>query len=232
MLQIAFYILLFIILLSLGLAFNKALVNAGADKERKGRFLGGYAGLMLILIVCTGSLARMGVYQTTTLPPRLVLLGVLPAFIIIGYFFIAQRFKIIIANFPLQFAIYFQSFRIAVELLIFGAVLQGLGPELVSFNGRNMDILAGLTAPLVSWAYNRGVIGKNLLLVWNILCLLLLANIVFIFISLLVNPHFWNYATTPISMQFLTIPYIYLAIVYMPVAVFLHIMCITKISKR
>jgi hypothetical protein len=232
MLQLAYYILLFAILISIGFAFERALVKADATSEGVGRFIGGYTGLMLLFIVFIAALALTGVYQTTAMPPRLALLAVLPAFAIIVYFFTAKRFKEIIAAFPMQFTIYFQSFRIVVELLIYWAVLEGLGPELVSFNGRNFDILAGLTAPLIGWAYTRRIISKNILLVWNIFCLLLLANIVFIFISLLINPVFWGYESTPISMNFLTIPYVYLAAVYMPVAVFLHVMCITKIVNQ
>lgn len=232
MLQVAYYALLFIILIALGFAFERALVKADVTRERIGRFIGGYAGFMLLFIVFVGAMAVNGVYQTTTLPPRLALLAVLPAFAIIIYFFTAKRFKTIIATFPMPFVIYFQSFRIIVELLIYWAVLEGLGPELISFNGRNFDILAGLTAPLVGWAYNRGIVGKNLLLLWNIFCLMLLANIVAIFMSLLINPGFWGYESTPISMNFLTIPYVYLAAVYMPLAVFLHMMCIKKILTK
>jgi hypothetical protein len=224
MLQLAYYIVLVIIIFSLGFAFKKSMASQ--------KFLNGYYITMFLWVGIITLLAIKGVYQTNDMPPRLVLLGVLPAFALIIYFFIAQKVKPLIDNFHIRFTIYFQSFRIVVELLIFGAVLKGLAPEIVSFNGRNYDILAGLTAPLVGWAYSRSIIGKSMLLIWNIFCLMLLANIVFIFISLLINPLFWGYESTPISMGFMTIPYVYIAAVYMPVAVFLHIMCIKKIITK
>lgn len=231
MLEVIYYILLFAILLILGFGFNEAISRAGLSKERRGRFLGGYAGLMLLFIVSTGALALTDFYKSFSLPPRLVLLGALPAFAIIIYYYAAPRFKDITAAFPLLFTIYFQSFRIIVELLIHGAYQKGLGPVIVTYEGRNFDIIAGLSAPLVGWMYSRGLLSKKLVLTWNILCLMLLANIVFIFISLMVNPQFWEYETPPVSMDFLTVPYVYIAAVYMPVAVFIHVMSIKKLLQ-
>lgn len=232
MLPIAYYLLLVIVLVSLGAAFKKALITAGYSTERKQKFISGYYLITIVFTVLVAMLALNGVYKTTALPPRIALLAVLPVFILITYFFVSKSYKAVIASFPTSFTIYFQSFRIAVELLIYAIVLQNLVPELVSFNGRNYDILAGLSAPVIGMLYNRGIIGKKILLLWNVLCLGLLANIVFIFMTLIAKPQIWGYATTPISMDFLTIPYIYIAAVFMPVAVFLHVMCIYKIRQQ
>jgi len=55
-----------------------------------------------------------------------------------------------------------------------------LVPELMTFAGRNFDILSGITAPIMYFICfrNSQLKGRMLLLVWNFICLGLLLNIV------------------------------------------------------
>jgi hypothetical protein len=53
-----------------------------------------------------------------------------------------------------------------------------LVPENMSCEGRNFDILAGLTAPFIAWALRKNKISKTIAIVWNLACLGLLINIV------------------------------------------------------
>jgi hypothetical protein len=49
----------------------------------------------------------------------------------------------------------------------------------MTFEGGNLDILSGLSAPFIFYfGYVRPVISRKWLLAWNIACLLLLVNIV------------------------------------------------------
>jgi hypothetical protein len=47
-----------------------------------------------------------------------------------------------------------------------------------------------------------------------------------------VKPQIWGYAENPIKPEFATAPYLYIASVYMPAAVFMHIMSIKKLSIK
>jgi hypothetical protein len=56
-------------------------------------------------------------------------------------------------------------------------VNQGV-PEIMTFEGRNFDILAGLTAPLITYfGFVKRSISTRIILVWNLVCLALLLNI-------------------------------------------------------
>ena len=60
--------------------------------------------------------------------------------------------------------------------MLFGA---GLIPIVMTFEGRNFDIFAGITAPIASLlAFRGGKVNRTLLGVWNLASLCLLINIV------------------------------------------------------
>src|SRR5688572_19869942 len=44
-----------------------------------------------------------------------------------------------------------QVFRVFVELMLWAMFVDGLIPIQMSFEGRNLDVLTGLTAPLAAW---------------------------------------------------------------------------------
>jgi len=79
---------------------------------------------------------------------------------------------------PLAALVGFQSFRIAVELLLHRAYEEGLMPVQMSYSGRNFDILSGITAVAMAVWIARGHPGRWAVLAWNTLGLALLVNIV------------------------------------------------------
>jgi len=69
--------------------------------------------------------------------------------------------------------------RIPVELVLYWLFLNKAVPQLMTFEGRNFDILSGITAPLVFYfGFIKKRLGRNVILLWNFLCLGLLLNIV------------------------------------------------------
>lgn len=92
----------------------------------------------------------------------------------------SKNFSDVLKNIPIENIIQLQSFRIFVELLLWALLLQNLLPVQMSFEGRNFDILAGITAPVIAWLASRQKISKTALIIWNIVCLGLLINIVVI----------------------------------------------------
>ncbi|HEY0744056.1 MAG TPA: hypothetical protein VGD40_21465 [Chryseosolibacter sp.] len=84
----------------------------------------------------------------------------------------------ILEQIPPSQIIVLQNFRVFVEILLWMLFVASMLPEHMTFEGRNFDILAGLTAPLVSWALSRNKISRTVAIVWNIACLGLLINIV------------------------------------------------------
>ena len=80
-----------------------------------------------------------------------------------------KSFQPLLQKTGLHLPVFLQSFRIIVELLIYGAFLEGVFPQRATFEGLNFDILVGISAPVIGWLILKKRIGfKKGLLIWNI----------------------------------------------------------------
>lgn len=68
-----------------------------------------------------------------------------------------------------------QVFRVFVEILLWALFIQNVLPIQMTFEGRNWDIISGITAPLAALFLTRWKAG---LVIWNLITLGLLVNIV------------------------------------------------------
>lgn len=176
-------------------------------------------------------LALNGFHQVYSFPPRLILFGVLPALLFILAYFIFFR-KNFIEKLPLKTLTLLSVIRIPVELVLLWLFQVGLVPESMTFEGRNFDILSGLSAPLVYFfAFRGGKINRPLLIIWNFLALALLFNIVGT--AILAFP-----AVTPelpVEMQNRGVtffPYVWLPTVIVPIVFFSHLVSLWKLFRK
>ena len=132
------------------------------------------AGVTLWMSV-TGALAATGALHFSS-PPTM--LPVFPALIAlaIGIALSPLGRRIAIAL-PVSVLVGFQSFRIVVELLLHRAYTEGLMPVQMSYSGRNMDIVTGITAVIVGLWLTREPASPRLMFAWNTLGVVLLLNI-------------------------------------------------------
>jgi hypothetical protein len=123
--------------------------------------------------------ARSGFYQVyDTIPPRFALLILPPTLTIIGLLAIpaGRRWINSLNQSALQLV---HAVRVPVEICLYWLSLHQFIPTLMTFEGGNWDILSGLTAPFVYfYGYRRPKLSRAWLLAWNLICLLLLVNIV------------------------------------------------------
>jgi len=113
-----------------------------------------------------------------TMPPRFALL-VGPPFLFIALCFFTRKGKAALDKLDLRWLTILHVVRVPVEAVLFWLFAERYVPELMTFEGRNFDILSGLTAPLVFYfAFVRRSLGRKTLLAWNFICLALLCNIV------------------------------------------------------
>ncbi len=108
----------------------------------------GVAGLGLIgWLALTGSLAIQGFFADwSRLPPRLlpaVLVPMIGGLLLLTY---SRQTRALLAATPLEWPIYLQSFRILMEIILWLLYVQHRAPAIMTFEGRNVDILVGLTA--------------------------------------------------------------------------------------
>lgn len=123
-------------------------------------------------------LAYVGFYENTrTIPPRFIL-SIFPIVVIVISSIFSSKMKDWLASFNFKQLMFLHAVRVPVELVLFWLFLAGYVPELMTFEGRNFDILAGITAPImVLIAFRSNKINKTLLWVWHVLSIVLLANI-------------------------------------------------------
>ncbi len=181
-----------------------------------------YYFLFPFWLVFQAILALGGFYlKLDAIPTRLPLFGILPAFITVILLFIFAR-KDFISRLPLKTLTILHVIRIPVELVLLWLFQAGQIPQLMTFEGRNYDILSGLTAPLVFWlAFRGGKTNRFLLLVWNFLALGLLINIV---INAFLSFPFplQQFAFEQPNRAVLYFPFVWLPTIVVPTVLFCH----------
>ncbi len=112
-------------------------------------------------------------------PPRFALV-VVPVFATIFWLFLSKKGRTIVDSIPLYQLTYFNLVRIPVEFCLYWLFLNKAVPEVMTFAGRNFDIIGGLTCVFIAYfGYHQKKIGRIGLLIWNFAMLALICNIVF-----------------------------------------------------
>ena len=135
--------------------------------------------ILLSWLVIQTIIGLSGFYTVTdTIPPRFVLL-LLPPLLIIAGLFTTSKGKQYIDSLDIRTLTILHSIRIPVEIVLFFLFVNKAVPKLMTFEGRNFDIIAGLTAPVIFyWGFMKKRISNKVILLWNFICLGLLINIV------------------------------------------------------
>jgi len=185
-------------------------------------------GLWLALQAVIG---LSGFYTVTTgTPPRFGLLLIPPVILIIVQFLTkpGQRF---IDSLDMKMLTLLHVVRIPVELTLYWLFLHKTVPQVMTFEGRNFDILCGLTAPVIWYfGYVKNTISQNLLLVWNVVCLLILANIV-VTAVLSVPFSFQKFGFEQPNIALFYFPFVWLPCAVVPIVLFAHLVSIRRLLK-
>jgi hypothetical protein len=164
---------------------------------------------------------------TDGFPPRFALVIGLPS-LIIAALFVTSGGKKFISVLDQKNLILLHSVRVPVELILYWLFLNKAVPQLMTFEAGNLDIISGVTAPIVYYFYLNKKIGNKLLLLWNILCLLLLFNIVARAILSAPSP-FQKLAFDQPNIAVLYFPFVFLPACIVPLVLFSHLAMISKI---
>ncbi|HKG06681.1 MAG TPA: hypothetical protein VKB19_09505 [Pedobacter sp.] len=189
---------------------------------------------IILWLIIQGWLSIQGMYTDNpqSIPPKIILLGVMPALIAILVIFLTRKGKLFIDRLSMQMLSYVHLVRIPVELVLYGLFMNGAIPELMTFEGRNLDILAGISAPFVGFfgvAQNK--MGKNSLLAWNFICLGLLLNIVINAVLSAPSP-FQQFGFEQPNIAILNFPFSWLPSFIVPLVLFAHLAAIRKLISH
>ncbi|MDD1443858.1 hypothetical protein MEO93_26630 [Dolichospermum sp. ST_sed3] len=121
-----------------------------------------------------------------------------------------------------------QAFRVFVEIVLWLLFIQNLLPEQMTIEGRNFDIIAGITSLLAA----RFILNsRRLMIVWNIIGLALLINIVSIAI-LSMPTSLRIFENEPANIIITQFPFIVLPTFLVPLAYILHFLSLKKLLMK
>ena len=165
---------------------------------------------------------------TATLPPRFALLLVPPMLLIAGLF-LTKSGREYLDGLRLDILTLLHFVRFPVELVLLGLFRHRAIPQLMTFEGRNFDILAGLSAPIIYYlVFSKKWLGTTGLLVWNFLGLGLLVNIVVNAVFSAPSP-FQLFAFEQPNVALLHFPFGWLPACVVPIVLLAHVAAIRKI---
>ena len=174
-------------------------------------------------------LAYYGFYTNTeAMPPRFAFI-LIPIAVFVTLGCLQKSWSSTSRNMVLSTLLH--SVRIPVEIVLYLLFTHKMVPELMTFAGRNFDIVAGITAPLVAYLFARGGISRKALLYWNIIGLGLVS---FIMVNGILSAElpFQQFAFDQPNRGIAYFPYVLLPAVIVPIVVYTHISDIILLINR
>lgn len=185
--------------------------------------------LLTLWIFFQAMLGLGGFYLITdSAPPRIALFGALPTVLLIAAYLIFFR-RSFVEKLPLAFLTLLHTVRIPVEIVLYWLFVAGAVPEIMTFAGRNFDLASGVLAPIVYFiALRGGKLNRAILIAYNILGLVLLANIVSIAVLSVPSP-IQQFGLDQPNRAVLYFPYIWLPAIVVPIVLFSHLASLWKL---
>ncbi|MDA8571608.1 hypothetical protein N9K91_06910 [Schleiferiaceae bacterium] len=187
--------------------------------------------LIIIWSVIQSILAYIGFYQITdTIPPRFGLVLIPTTFLII-YGLLPRQQRWFLKQRETKISTFLHSVRLPVEIVLFGLFTHKMIPELMTFEGRNYDILMGITAPIIGYLFMVQKASKKTLLVWNIIGLILVLFILFNGILSSELP-FQQFGFEQPNRGINYFPFVLLPATIVPIVIWTHLSDIIKLKKE
>jgi hypothetical protein len=213
------------------LLFIWTIRNSNSEKTRKKAIIV-FIGLTIwLLIQSIFTLKNTYNLDTNSFPPKIMLIGIFPMILTIILLFATSKGRQFIDSLPLKNLTYLNAVRIPVEIVLFWLFLNKVIPELMTFEGKNFDIFAGLSAPLIAYfGFTKTKLSRQTILIWNFICLGLLVNIVESAIFSAPSP-IQKFAFEQPNIAILNFPFSWLPTFIVPIVLFGHLASIRQLMK-
>ncbi|NUN69257.1 MAG: hypothetical protein HUU02_06050 [Bacteroidetes bacterium] len=162
-------------------------------------------------------------------PPR-IMLFVVPNFVMLIFLAFSRFGAHLAVPFSLFFLTALQSFRIGVEIILWLLAEERLLPLVMSWEGRNVDVLVGLTAPVLAVLLLKGKVSHRVMIAWNVAGLIIVTNVVVH--GMLSVPGIERIVTDIPNFIVSYAPFNLLPGVLVPIAYLLHILSLRKLLAR
>ena len=186
---------------------------------------------LLLLAVIQLTLGARGFYgNRDALPPRLLFL-IFPPLIAIAIFFITRKGRAFIDRMDKKTLTLMHILRIPIEFVLYELAVNKAVPVLITFEGRNFDLLSGLTAPFVYYfGFVKPKLSRFALIAWNIVCLGLLLNVVFYAVLSAPSP-FQRFSFDQPNLAIQEVPFLLLPALVVPLVLFAHLVTIRQLIR-
>lgn len=184
---------------------------------------------LIFWCVLIGALSYFGlITNTEEFPPRV---GLLLFFnmAVASWLWFSTQVQQWLKSVSLQTLTWLQVFRVGVEFQLMAMSGLYLLPKMMTFEGRNFDILTGLSAPLVAYLFHKKILSKRALLVWNFTGLALLINVVTHGILTLPSIQLINTEIPNLALGYF--PYVWLPGLFVLSALGLHVLSLSKLLE-
>jgi hypothetical protein len=209
--------------------FVAAIVAGILPRAFRGRATAIAVGFLAIWLIYAGAFSWFGLLGNPNLQPPGIALLTGPIFTILILIVMLPPGRQLAESLPVGLLIGFQVFRAVGELGIIGLYYQGLAPRLLVLPGGNIEILVGLSAPIVAWLATRGTIGRKIAFGWNVVGLLSFFNVVVRAVLSAPGPQNLIHTEVP-NLAFVNFPYGLIPGFIAPLALTLHILAFQALS--
>jgi hypothetical protein len=189
---------------------------------------------LIIWLAIQSVLSLKNIYnvETNSFPPKIMLLGILPTMLTIVVLFTTSKGRLFIDSLPLKNLTYLNIVRIPVEIILFWLFINKAVPELMTFEGRNFDIISGITAPCIAYfGLTKTKLNRKTILIWNFICLGLLLNIVSNALLSVPSP-IQKFAFEQPNIAILNFPFSWLPTFIVPIVLLGHLTSIRQLLKE
>ena len=187
--------------------------------------------LIIVWSIIQSILAYIGFYKNPGfIPPRFGLV-IIPTIFLIIYGLLPKQQKWFFEKRETKISTFLHSVRLPVEIVLFGLFTNKMIPELMTFEGRNYDILMGITAPIIGWLFIKQKVSKKILMVWNITGFILVLFILFNGI-LSAELAFQQFGFEQPNRAVNYFPFVLLPATIVPIVIWTHISDIIKLRKE
>lgn len=178
--------------------------------------------IAVIWLTMQGVLTMTGFYQVLdSKPPRFALLPLPPVLMII-MLFLTRKGTIFLDGFDAKRLTLLHIVRLPVELVLYSLFIHHVVPQNMTFEGGNLDVLSGLSAPFIWYfGYHKHQLSRGWLIAWNLICLALLFNIVFRALTSL-----------PLAVALVHFPYSWLPGFVVPAVLLAHLVSIHSLILK
>ena len=209
------------------IVINKSYFESERKKKKAYLIIG-----ILLWQLYLGIIGSSDFILSYSFPPRFALTMIVPAFIFTGIFVYRNRKADWLLHLPTKQIFLFQSFRILVESLFVASFAAGILHKEATIEGYNFDMIYALTVPIIGLVAISGPkLNLKLLRSWNYLGLIVLATVVFVFMTSIYKPGLYGSSEPILPLEAITYPYGLVAGCLMPIAVFMHVLSIAHLNR-